>query len=261
MSSRKQKKGPRRPRKQARRRQYSPVITSVRRTTTGLPDQFRVQLRYSDIIDMSSANDVKNQIFRGNSLYDPDYTNIGHQPRYFDNYIAMYQKYRVLSSRIHISYINNAPSCSMVGVIVPNTDPLVFTSLAQATELPRAKYTPFIPVSARYGYNLAARTTTRTVCGISRSEQWDEDYSGTASSNPTNMWYWNVLCCMANASYTVVAQIKVDIVYDAIFYDKVEAPINYTLSDVSDSRNHKSPVEKQGAEPVCNIVKVFSPVR
>jgi len=47
--------------------------------------------------------------FRGNSLYDPDYTGVGSQPRWVDTFLgandtsAPYQRYTVLASKISVS--------------------------------------------------------------------------------------------------------------------------------------------------------------
>lgn len=46
--------------------------------------------------------------FCANSLYDPDQTSIGHQPMYFDNYMAVYEKYRVNYAVITVTVINHS---------------------------------------------------------------------------------------------------------------------------------------------------------
>lgn len=43
------------------------------------------------------------QIYRSNSIYDPDYTGTGHQPRSHDQYALYYRYYRVLGCKIKVT--------------------------------------------------------------------------------------------------------------------------------------------------------------
>lgn len=47
-------------------------------------------------------------VFRANSLYDPDFSSGGHQPMYFDNYSAVYSKYRVNYAKITVTVVNTS---------------------------------------------------------------------------------------------------------------------------------------------------------
>nr|QTE03461.1 MAG: putative capsid protein [Ciconia boyciana CRESS-DNA-virus sp.] len=67
----------------------------------GFPTKIITILKYVDIIGQTSTTGgITTTVFRMNSVFDPDFTNIGHQPMYFDNYAALYQSYRVLGSRL-----------------------------------------------------------------------------------------------------------------------------------------------------------------
>jgi len=47
-------------------------------------------------------------VFSANSAYDPDVTGVGHQPMYFDNYAALYSKYRVNYAKMTVTVINHS---------------------------------------------------------------------------------------------------------------------------------------------------------
>lgn len=97
-------------------------------------NQLRTNLTYYDTITLNpSVNaltgaNVTHQ-FRINSLFDPDYTGIGHQPMYHDNYTFIYQKYRVISAKIIVKILE-----TKFGGVVPDD---VGTG---ATDIPSTAY-------------------------------------------------------------------------------------------------------------------------
>lgn len=73
--------------------------------------RWKTQLHYNTVIQLNpNANAVSGAaywVFSANGCYDPDITSTGHQPLYFDNYMAVYQKYRVNYSKIMCTVINH----------------------------------------------------------------------------------------------------------------------------------------------------------
>lgn len=51
--------------------------------------------------------------FTSNGLYDPDITGTGHQPLYFDNYAALYSRYKVKYATIKVTCINHTVNTSV----------------------------------------------------------------------------------------------------------------------------------------------------
>lgn len=45
-------------------------------------------------------------VFRCNSLYDPDYTGVGHQPMGYDEMTTLYSRSTVISSKIQVTFIS-----------------------------------------------------------------------------------------------------------------------------------------------------------
>lgn len=64
--------------------------------TIGIPDRMFVKVKYVDTFGMSYAGSGAPGVkeYRVNSPYDPDYTGIGHQPLFWDQYAALYKRYR-----------------------------------------------------------------------------------------------------------------------------------------------------------------------
>lgn len=83
-------------------------ITGLSRTDFGFPDRIRTKLQYQDVIQLSaSAGSPGIWQFRMNSLQDPDYTGVGHQPQWYDQLSAVYSYYRVIGSKITCTFIPN----------------------------------------------------------------------------------------------------------------------------------------------------------
>lgn len=76
---------------------------------SGPPSQMLVKFVYNteqlNFIPNLSSTNWHTHFFRSNSLFDPDITLTGHQPRFFDQFAAMYDKYRVLGSKIEFEGI------------------------------------------------------------------------------------------------------------------------------------------------------------
>lgn len=72
------------------------VMKPKKSLSIGPPQHMFVKLRYTDLRQANlagSAQDVRQ--WRMNQIFDPDYTGVGGQPYYFDQFINLYQHYKV----------------------------------------------------------------------------------------------------------------------------------------------------------------------
>lgn len=97
-----------RKRPQYKRRPKAAPKTVARPLRIGIPYCQLLKLRYTDqfLLDPPSAGVCSDHVFRINSIYDPDFTGVGHQPRYFDQYFGnedgsgMYKHFVVLGAKV-----------------------------------------------------------------------------------------------------------------------------------------------------------------
>lgn len=87
---------------------------------SGWPNRVRVKLNYFDAgpyitVDYPNYSESAYQ-FRANSVYDPDYALGGHQLMGFDQWAALYNHYRVISSKITVRFIPD-PGYDFLGCI------------------------------------------------------------------------------------------------------------------------------------------------
>lgn len=94
---------------------YKPKHKSaVIQSPLSMPNSKLVKLTYTDTVNLSnSVGALKNHIFHVNNLFDPDFSGIGHQPRYFDTFCgadggtAPYEFYRVFSAKVTAKFIQD----------------------------------------------------------------------------------------------------------------------------------------------------------
>ena len=99
------------------------------------PDSITVALPYVSALTLATpaAFSMTNQVWRMNSVYDPDYSGAGHQPQGFDEYALLYASYRVNYVDVEIEAFTGAGEASTVmygimpqqGAILP-TSPEAF---------------------------------------------------------------------------------------------------------------------------------------
>lgn len=90
-------------------------VPQVGRTEWGFPDRIKTRLKYCDVIQLTGAGGTAaRHQFRMSSCFDPDFSGIGHQPHWFDTYATVYQTYRVLGSKITVTFSPNNISDSEV---------------------------------------------------------------------------------------------------------------------------------------------------
>lgn len=72
----------------------------------GFPKNKLVKMRYvtESVIQCSGLS--SSHTFAANGLYDPDITGIGHQPKGFDQWMAVYNHFNVLGSKISVKLAN-----------------------------------------------------------------------------------------------------------------------------------------------------------
>lgn len=63
-------------------------------------------LRYTDTVQLNPGiGSQASYVFSANGIYDTDITGVGHQPTGFDQYMLMYDHYKVLGSKISVKFV------------------------------------------------------------------------------------------------------------------------------------------------------------
>lgn len=194
---------------------------------SGVPDHLFVKLVFSETLSYtSSSGAVTENIFRGNSLFDPDLTGTGTQPYFFDQWSTMYQNYRVHGSSLRADFsitpfASGAPAaCNISGYIVPNNRATAFGASDQLIimQQPYVKYRAMTPYTRPLMHK--KYISTDKVYGLVKGTTSKEDnLQALTSANPTDQWYWHVgLWTTDQATSSNAVTVNVRIIYYCEFF-------------------------------------------
>lgn len=165
-----------------------------------VPPRQRQSLRYVEYFNLDpGASGYSTYVFSANGLYDPNITGAGHQPRGFDQYMALYNQYKVISSSITMSWANNNSSANgenLICAVFPckQAAPTI-TYPYDLIEPKGCKYDTFCPGTT---ITTIQKRKIRNFVNIAQfsgypSDALDDDVlRGNSGTNPTYQIYWIV---------------------------------------------------------------------
>lgn len=156
----------------------------------GMPRRITLRMNYVDEVLFNTAiSDTVTQVYRGNSIHDPDFTGIGHQPLGHDEWATLYNRYRVISSKITIHWMNVAtPAQEQTYVCVPmngSGTPL----FGDACETVGSKLGAI--TEGKGTMTMVNECSSLAIKGDRRLVN-DKDLEALFGANPNTQWFWVV---------------------------------------------------------------------
>lgn len=191
--------------------------TTIIRAPSAYPDRLYVKLKYSDHANLVSSTSAAYHVFRGNGIFDPDFTGTGHQPYGRDQWMAMYTQNCVLASKIQVRampYSNQS-----VVALRPSVTTTAPSDINEILERPRCQYKMLNAAGGDY-FPFKSFMKTKTILGPAKPLQDDEFWS--TSSNPTKQWYWIIGAQHPDLTTGVTTQVYVMITYYVCFFSRTQ---------------------------------------
>lgn len=174
------------------------VWTSRNAWPTAFPYKRLCKFRYAEsgyTLVTNLANGYQDShLFRGNSIFDPDYTGVGLQPYDYDELTPMYNNYKVFASKICL-YVRKIEGSSThvlklflipyVGVGLPYHDN---SDLAEAP-FSKQKLLDYGADGSKHTIKLKGYMTTRKM--YSSQGIGDSGFTAAPTTNPTKLWNWH----------------------------------------------------------------------
>ena len=130
--------------------------------------------------------------FRTNSMYDPDRTGIGHQPRGFDQYAVNYNHYTVIGSKIKVSPCGpqnrNDPTDAMscFGITIQSDDTFPYSDYTDLCESRFAGAGRIVPFQNQKKVSALKKFSTKKYFGV-KSCVGLVPYRGNSAGDPSTM--------------------------------------------------------------------------
>ena len=180
----------------------------------GFPNSIITTVRYADIQVLNSVlGATSSLVYRANGIFDPEYTAVGHQPMYSDNYKAIYDYYTVIGSKITCTFHSRNSTLGLV-VAVVGSDTTTLSSTVTTWLEQNNGVSAFTGSSASDPLTLTMTYSPEEQLG---SNAKDDGSSMTpVGSDPTageGTFYWGILASSEDFGTTIACSLKINIEY------------------------------------------------
>ena len=184
-----------------------------------VPNTALVKLKYVTPVQLTgTAGATGEYVFRCGSIFDPDYTGVGHQPIGHDQWIVFYKNYIVVSAKMTAQFAAMGTVTTACVYVDLRDDPGSISTLTTAVEQPSNTYRH---LSHSDGGNatctLVKYYNLRKRLGIKDASSVQADWGGDVGNNPSKNQHFFVGCASADGSATVEVRVMVTIEYNVLF--------------------------------------------
>lgn len=185
----------------------------------GFPNSIITKLRYYDCFNQTSTlGGVARNLWRANSIFDPDQTNAGHQPMYRDQWATIYNHYVVIGSKITVTFVPTSATVPMVCGVAGDDDSSTSTTPQTLVEQNNSKHV----VIGTTGSEPKTVTMTFEPVDAFGVDTKDDGRSLTATgSNPFEEWYFCTYAFTLDGASTATVGMAVEIEYTVKFAELV----------------------------------------
>lgn len=199
----------------------------------GFPEKHVCRLKYVSFVTLnnsalSSAVPLIHHI-RANSLYDPDHSGVGHQPRGFDELAAIYDHYTVIGSKIKVSFENDVDNVNSAGQYCflmlqdTNNTPTSLVDILEESDKNKMAYKQRNTTSSR-NVVLTKKYSPYKMFGIPKKDSLinNPNLNAQTGSNPVEdaIYTFGVACSRTTSTDPAPVVCRVEVEYIALFTEK-----------------------------------------
>ena len=220
----------RKPRARTVRRYHKRKMRVAPRTmdyTKPMPLQYNCKFKYVQQTQLYTTPlvGVNVNLFLLNSLFDPDFTGVGHQPYGFDQITLFYRKYRVNAVKVNIRCFNPSVNGMRFGYKIRASADGYSTNLASATQIRETPNSGQKVVNKDKGATgfISVYVPLHRIQGVSKLKYAiDDGFSATTATNPVKSIFMDVwLSSFIENQLGDTAYITVEFIYYATLYQLI----------------------------------------
>ncbi len=204
-------------RKNSRKSNAGGKITGLSNSPCILPPMFRGKMFYSTTGTMApGAGALATNVFRLNSVYDPDMTNVGTSVAGYSALTGLYNRYRVLNAKVHLT-LSNLATTAQTAFVAVNSVNNVGVSFPQAMAQRFVWDKVLAPTTGSSVTEHSLSVPIHKIYGVPAFQVRNEDdFAGVTGGNPNNVVYmhvgfYNYSGSATSALYTV--RIEYDVIW------------------------------------------------
>lgn len=166
-------------------------------TKAPVPMRFPTKMRYCEgnAINPGLAGSIDVIVFSANGLYDPNITGTGHQPRGFDQLMALYDHYVVAGSKCRVQFAGTQTGTGNTGNIKIGISlldsPTPFTSALDYLESGSTVSRLMKGDTSSEPVSLSMKASVSKYLGRSKILS-DSQLKGSTAANPTEQLYFHI---------------------------------------------------------------------
>lgn len=187
-------------RKSKRTRRSRKKMPRYKRIPYQMPAKMAIKQKYTDFVNLNAGAVGTPAVysFRANSVYDPDFTSGGHQPRGHDQMMLFYQHCTVIASKIVVTFVpdqvTDLAQATVCGIELSDNSTSITASLgvSQAMESKFFRYITLAPdysgtktVSQSFGIKKFFKVGSGSILS-------EDQYRSSNSSNPSELAFFHV---------------------------------------------------------------------
>jgi hypothetical protein len=186
----------------------------------GFPDRMLAKLSYCDYRRVNpGVVSYADTVYNLNSVFDPENSGVGHQPRGFDVLAGLYNKYRVHKCRSRIE-VRQRAAHGLAGILLPNNSSTALTTADLPMEQSRSTRIPLTGASQPVTL-VDVMYDCAQVLGQTRAQYMaNEDTSALVTANPTEGVFSHVFLWQPDSATVLDCEFVHYLTYEVEFFDR-----------------------------------------
>lgn len=193
------------------------IVTIPRSSRFGLgpfPSKRQATFKYAELLDFTLTSGKGSYQYSCNGMYDPNITGVGHQPMYFDEVMAVYNHYTVISSKIKITpAVSSLPI--FVSILIDDDTTPALPNTTTALERPGV-VTKYCSQGVNTSPPLYKTWNARSV--FPGDPLNNNNLRGTAAANPAEQSYYTMFVSdptLASSTHSFIVEVE----YTAVMHE------------------------------------------